>query len=163
MLRTHKYNLNDSKVIDTRISKDGQQIKRRRECLKTGRRFTTVEEILREGLVVTKSDGRREPFSREKILSGLRKACEKRPIQAEQIEILVNDVLDKIDQDYEREVPSHAVGEAIAQRLKEVDHIAYVRFASVYRDFRDIDELDAEIRSLRSLKRVTGEPVDSGQ
>jgi len=142
------YTLSESKVLDTRVSKNGLTIRRRRECLKTGRRFTTVEQIIREGVFVLKRDGRREPFEREKIINGVRKATEKRPIEAEQIEMLINDVMDSLEAEYDTEIPAHVIGDSIMKHLRAIDHIAYVRFASVYKDFRDISELQEDIRSL---------------
>lgn len=150
-MRQPPYTLSESKVLDTRVSKNGLIIRRRRECLNTGRRFTTVEQIVREGVFVIKRDGRREPFEREKILNGIRKATEKRPIEAEQIEMLLNDVMDTLEAQYATEIPAHIIGEAIMNRLREIDQIAYVRFASVYKDFRDISELQEDINTLNSL------------
>ncbi len=141
----------DTKVLDTRIGKGKLSIRRRRECLGCSYRFTTVEEILREGLVVIKRDGRREEFDRAKLLGGLRKACEKRPVQAEQIEMLVAEVLDALDGEFDNEIPTKAIGEQVMSRLKHIDSIAYVRYASVYKDFRDIEEFAKEIRSLKKL------------
>ena len=140
----------DTRVIDSRIAKDGFSIRRRRQCQVCGFRFTTVEELIREGLTVKKRDGRTEEFDRKKILSGLRRACEKRPVQAEQIDMLVNDIVIQLESDYDQEVPSHVIGESVMERLKKIDQIAYVRFASVYKDFRDIDELE---RAITDLKR----------
>lgn len=147
-MRLRPYTLQDSKVLDTRASKNGLIIRRRRECLNTGRRFTTEEQIVREGVIVIKRDGRREPFEREKIINGIRKSTEKRPIEAEQIEMLINDVMDDLEERYETEIPSQVIGEAIMDHLKQIDHIAYVRFASVYKDFRDIDELKEDLKTL---------------
>ncbi len=140
----------EDRVIDSRISKDGATIRRRRECLACGHRFSTTETMLREGLVVIKRDGRREDFDRAKILNGLRKACEKRPIDAEQINMLVEDVIDALEVRFDLEVPSLAIGEAIMERIRRVDPIAYVRFASVYKDFRDIAEFAAEVNRLET-------------
>lgn len=139
----------DTKVLDTRTGRSNRSIRRRRQCLKCGHRFTTVEEILREGLVVIKRDGRREDFDHSKLLSGLRKATEKRPIQAEQIEILMAEITDALERDYDTEIPSQAIGEHIMARLRYIDKIAYVRYASVYKDFRDIDELAKEVNLLK--------------
>ncbi len=142
------YSLQDSKVLDTRMSKNGLIIRRRRECLNTGRRFVTEEQIIREGIIVIKRDGRREPFEREKIINGIRKSTEKRPIEAEQIEMLINDVMDALEERYDTEIPSIVIGEAIMEHLKQIDHIAYVRFASVYKDFRDISDLQEDLKTL---------------
>lgn len=140
----------ETKVIDTRIGKNNLSIRRRRECLACAYRFSTVEEILRDNLQVIKRDGSREPFDRAKMLSGIRKATEKRPIEAEQIEMLIADVLNSIERDYDSEIPSIAIGNLIMERLRSIDQIAYVRFASVYKDFRDISEFAREINELRS-------------
>lgn len=141
----------ETKVLDTRIGKSETSIRRRRECLNCGYRFTTIEEVLRADLQVVKRDGRREDFDRTKILSGLRKAVEKRPIDVMQIEMLVADVLATLEREYDHEIPSQAIGEHIMERLKHLDQIAYVRYASVYKDFRDLSELAEEILSLKTL------------
>ena len=141
----------DSKVLDTRIDKTETSTRRRRECLDCGYRFTTIEEVLRADLQVVKRDGRREDFDRVKLLNGLRKAIEKRPIDAIQIEMLVADVLAKLEKEYDLEIPSKAIGEHIMQRLKHLDQIAYVRYASVYKDFRDLSELAEEVSALKAF------------
>ncbi len=138
----------EDRVIDSRVSKDGASIRRRRECIACGHRYSTTETIVREGLVVIKRDGRREEFDRAKMLNGLRKACEKRPIDIEQLNMLVEDAIDALEAQYDCEVPSLAIGEQVMQRLRRIDPIAYVRFASVYKDFRDINELMADVSSL---------------
>jgi transcriptional repressor NrdR len=142
----------DSRVIDSRIAKDGLSIRRRRECQNCGYRFTTVEEIVREGLNVRKRDGRTESFDKHKIMAGLRRACEKRPVPMEQIDMLVNDVVLDLEARYDQEVPSDMIGEIVMQKLKAVDQIAYVRFASVYRDFRDIGEMEQVIHDLKKME-----------
>ena len=114
-----------------------------------GYRFTTIEEVLRADLQVVKRDGRREDFDRAKILGGLKKAVQKRPIDVMQIEMLIADVLASLEKEYDHEIPSEAVGEHIMQRLKHLDQIAYVRYASVYKDFRDLTELAQEILDLK--------------
>ena len=143
-----RYNLVHSRVLDTRTSKNGLTIKRRRKCDKSGRRFTTIEQIIRVGIFVIKRDGHREAFDREKMTGGIQKATEKRPIQAEQVEMLINDIMDRLEEEYDTDIPSHIIGEEIMDRLKQIDHIAYVRFASVYKDFRDLNELKADLNSL---------------
>jgi transcriptional repressor NrdR len=145
----------DTKVIDTRLGKNNLSVRRRRQCQRAGCacRFTTVEEILREDLYVLKRDGRRVPFDRDKVVAGIRKATEKRGIEAEQIEMLLADLYAELERKYDTEVSSRAIGEMIMKRLKEVDQIAYVRFASVYKDFRDIDELAVEIDALKKPER----------
>lgn len=142
----------DTKVLDTRIAANGLSIRRRRQCLACEYRFNTVEEILPEDILVVKRDGSRESFDRSKIHHGVRKATEKRPIPGEQINQLVSDVVSAIQQRCETEIPSRDIGELIMEHLRRLDHIAYVRFASVYRDFHDIDELQQMITQLRRDK-----------
>lgn len=141
----------ETKVLETRIGKNESSTRRRRECLSCGYRFTTIEEVLRADLQVIKRDGRREDFDRAKMLNGLKKAVEKRPIDVLQIEMLVADVLVALEREYDHEVPSQTIGEHIMQRLKHLDQIAYVRYASVYKDFRDLSELAEEISALKTL------------
>lgn len=138
----------EDKVIDSRISKDGSTIRRRRECLECGYRYSTTEMFVRDGLIVTKRDGRREGFDREKLVRAIRAACHKRPIDAEQIAMLVEDIMDALETQFENEIPSRAIGEAVMQRLRTVDQVAYVRFASVYKEFRDVAEFVDEISTL---------------
>jgi transcriptional repressor NrdR len=138
----------EDKVIDSRISREGNTIRRRRECLECGHRFTTTEGLVRDGLIVTKRDGRREAFSREKLNLAVRAACHKRPVDAEQMSMLVEDVIDVLEAQYESEIPSPAIGDAVMQRLRKIDQVAYVRFASVYKEFRDVNEFVDEISAL---------------
>ena len=138
----------EDKVIDSRISKEGSTIRRRRECLECGHRYSTTEGLVRDGLVVIKRDGRREEFSREKLVHAVRAACHKRPVDAEQITMLIEDVIDMLDAQFENEIPSRAIGDAVMQRLRTVDQVAYVRFASVYKEFRDVAEFMQEISTL---------------
>ena len=138
----------EDKVIDSRISKEGGSIRRRRECLECGNRFTTTELLVREGMVITKRDGRREDFDREKLVRAVRAACHKRPVDNEQIGMLIEDVMDILEAQYDTEIPSHAVGDAVMQRLRKIDEVAYVRFASVYKEFRDVSEFMHEINTL---------------
>ncbi len=138
----------EDKVIDSRISKEGNTIRRRRECLECNHRFTTTEALVRDGLMVRKRDGRREDFDREKLQHAVRAACHKRPIDVEQIAMLIEDVIDALEAQYESEIPSQAIGEAVMQRLRHVDQVAYVRFASVYKEFRDVSEFMSEISAL---------------
>ena len=145
----------DDKVVDSRISKEGNTIRRRRECTECGYRFTTIETLVRDGMVVIKRDGRREDFDREKLVRAVRAACHKRPVDAEQIAMLVDDVLDVLEANYESEIPSPAVGEAVMQRLRKIDQVAYVRFASVYKEFRDVTEFVDEIKGMNK----PGSPV----
>jgi transcriptional repressor NrdR len=143
----------ENKVMDSRVSRDGNAIRRRRECLACGRRFTTYEYIEEILPTVVKKDGRREPFDRNKIRMGIRKACEKRPISMETIESLVMEV-EHFCQDYSgEEIRSSIIGEKIMQVLKELDGVAYVRFASVYRQFRDVNDFLEELKELQDLKK----------
>jgi len=143
----------EDKVIDSRISKEGNTIRRRRECLECGHRFTTTEMLVREGLVVIKRDGRREDFDREKLVRAVRAACHKRPVDAEQITMLVEDVIDILEAQFESEIPSRAVGDAVMERLRRIDQVAYVRFASIYKQFRDVAEFMQEINALDKPKQ----------
>lgn len=136
------------KVVDSRISKDGSSIRRRRECIDCGHRYSTTEQILRENLYVIKRDGRRENFDKVKIVNSLRRACQKRPVDAEQINILVEDMIDQLENEFGMEIPSTAVGDKVLENLKNIDPIAYIRFASVYKDFRNLEEFLDEIGAL---------------
>ena len=136
----------DSKVIDSRDVNDG--IRRRRQCLQCDLRFTTYERLQRASLFVMKKDGRREDFNREKLLRGIRKACEKRPLPSGTVDRLVDDIEAELFQIGRTEIPSAAVGDIVMARLKSLDHIAYIRFASVYREFADITMLKEEVDSL---------------
>ncbi len=136
------------KVVDSRISKDGSSIRRRRECIDCGHRYSTSEQILRENLYVIKRDGRRENFDKVKIVNSLRRACQKRPVDAEQINILVEDMIDQLENEFGMEIPSTAVGDKVLENLKNIDPIAYIRFASVYKDFRNLEEFLDEIGAL---------------
>jgi len=138
----------EDKVVDSRLSAEGNSIRRRRECLKCERRFTTYERIEESPLMVVKKDGRREPFERKKILTGLVKACEKRPISMERLEKLVDRIEFTIQKNYEKEVKSKEIGEMVINMLQELDEIAYVRFASVYRQFKDVGQFMKELKGL---------------
>ena len=142
--------VDNDKVVDSRSSGEGDVVRRRRECLACGRRYTTYERVEDSPLRVVKKDGSRVPFDREKILSGLRKACEKRPVSAEQIEETVRSIEDEINRNYDREVPSSAIGEMVMDRLKKLDSVAYVRFASVYRDFKAPDDFVKAIQGVKN-------------
>jgi transcriptional repressor NrdR len=145
----------DTKVIDSRDSEEG--IRRRRECLACGERFTTFERVQTVGLQVVKKDGRREDFSREKLLLGIRRACEKRPLPVGAIEAVVDDIEATLQAQGKAEVPSSLIGELVMDHLRDLDHIAYIRFASVYRAFADIESLQEELESLSgtSLREAT--------
>jgi transcriptional repressor NrdR len=147
-MRCPKCSALDDKVIDSRSSRDGALIRRRRECLKCGARFTTYEEMHRENLRVKKRDGQYEEFDRRKLLSGIEKACEKRPVSTEQIEALAEKVITELENEFGREVPSKQIGERLMQHLRKLDEVAYVRFASVYRQFRDAEQFIDEIKQL---------------
>jgi len=143
----------EDKVIDSRIGKEGNTIRRRRECLECGYRFTTIENLVRDGIMVIKRDGRREEFDRDKLLHAIRAACHKRPVDLEQIAMLVDDVIDALEAQYEREIPSRAIGEEVMRHLRRIDQVAYVRFASVYKEFRDVSEFMEEINNLGKPKK----------
>ena len=138
----------DNRVIDSRLSQGGEVTRRRRECEGCDRRYTTYERVEQVMPYVVKKDGRREPFDRMKILGGLRRACEKRPVSAEQLESLVDRIERAMVETGEKEVPSSQVGERIMDGLRDLDQVAYVRFASVYRSFKDIHEFMAELSDL---------------
>ncbi|SRR6266404_2783611 len=147
-MRCPKCGCQDDKVIDSRASKEGATIRRRRQCLACGFRFTTYEEIERAGIVVLKHDGRREEFSKEKLLSGIKKACQKRPISPKLIEDLVERIVNEVTDRYEREVPSEFIGKQVMDGLRQIDDVAYVRFASVYRRFQEATDFVLEVRKL---------------
>ena len=138
----------DDKVIDSRAASDGNAVRRRRECSKCGRRFTTYEMVEETSLLVIKKDGRREPFDRKKILCGVQKACEKRPISSEKIEHLVSTIEREINKRFDKEISSKNIGELIMDKLASLDEVAYVRFASVYRQFKDVNQFMVELRDL---------------
>lgn len=149
----------DDKVIDSRLSKDGRSIRRRRECLGCSLRTTTYEEIERAELRVIKRDGRSEPFHREKLLSGMLKACEKRPVTREKLDGLAEAITQELEQGFAKEIPSHVLGSKVMERLHELDEVAYVRYASVYRSFQDIGEFIDEIQMLgKRHKRSSLQP-----
>ncbi|MEO6006315.1 MAG: transcriptional regulator NrdR [Opitutus sp.] len=148
----------EDKVVDSRISKEGSTIRRRRECLECGHRYSTTEGLVRDGISVIKRDGRREEFSREKLLHAVRAACHKRPVDAEQIAMLIEDVIDVLEAQYDSEIPSAAIGDAVMHRMRTVDQVAYVRFASVYKEFRDVGEFVDEISALGKRKPSPSTP-----
>jgi len=143
----------DNKVIDSRLSKDGRTIRRRRECIECGRRFTTYEKLEEVLPMVVKKDGRREPFSREKIIKGIKKACQKRPISITKIEEFVDSLEIHFQELGKKEVDSNEIGERVISNLKGWDEVAYVRFASVYRQFRDINEFMAELEGILKSRK----------
>jgi transcriptional repressor NrdR len=138
----------DNRVIDSRLSRDDNVIRRRRECSRCARRFTTYERIEEILPLVVKKDGRREPFDRKKIMMGIQKACEKRPVSVERIEQVVENLEKRFQESGAKEIPGSAVGEAVMQELHDLDQVAYVRFASVYRSFKDLNEFMAELKEL---------------
>jgi transcriptional repressor NrdR len=142
----------ETKVIDSRLSSDGASIRRRRECLKCEKRFTTYEYIEEVPLMVVKRDNRRQPFDRKKIISGIVKACEKRPVSIERIEEVTTEIEREIQKKYEREINSKAIGEMIMDKLAKLDEVAYVRFASVYRQFRDVNQFMSELKVMLNDK-----------
>jgi transcriptional repressor NrdR len=144
----------EDRVVDSRESREGDTIRRRRECLKCLRRFTSYERIDQIPYMVVKKDGTREPFAREKVLAGVMKACEKRPIPTAKVEALVNSIEKYVQESRERERSTGKIGEMIMRRLKELDKVAYVRFASVYLDFKDVSEFMSELKTLVRTGRV---------
>jgi transcriptional repressor NrdR len=147
-MRCPKCGSQDDKVIDSRSSGDGVQIRRRRECLGCGTRFTTYEEIHRENLRIQKRDGRYEGFNRAKLVAGIEKACEKRPVSDDQIQLLADSVVSELEGEFGRDLPSQELGQRVMQRLRELDPVAYVRFVSVYRQFDDVDQFIKEVKRL---------------
>ena len=143
----------EDKVVDSRTSSDGNSIRRRRECLSCEKRYTTYEKIEEQALMIVKKDGRREPFDRHKLLGGLVKACEKRPISMDQLETVADEIERDVSRSFEREVPSFQLGERIMGRLRELDTVAYVRFASVYREFKDAESFMHELNELLTKKK----------
>ncbi|MCI0354859.1 MAG: transcriptional regulator NrdR [Acidobacteria bacterium] len=142
----------NDKVVDSRESKEGESIRRRRECLKCEKRFTTYERIDEIPYMVVKKDGRREKFDRQKVLAGLLRACEKRPVAIGRLEQIVNDAEAYVIDSPERERRTSEIGEVIMQRVRRLDKVAYVRFASVYLDFKDVKEFMAELKDLLKTK-----------
>jgi len=143
----------ESRVVDTREVGDG--IRRRRECLACRQRFTTYEQVARVNLLVIKRDGRREPFDRQKLYEGIRRACAKRPVSAERIEQVVSEIETSLYNLGQAEVSSRTIGEMVMERLREIDDVAYVRFASVYRSFADIQTLKREVDQIVEQRRET--------
>lgn len=151
-MRCLKCGCHEDKVIDSRSSREGSTIRRRRECLGCGHRFTTYEEIQHEGIMVIKRDGRRESFSREKLLSSVHKACQKLPISPDDIEILAAQITGTVSEKYDTEVPYKDIGEYVMNGLRELDKVAYVRYASIYRRFEEITDFVQELQKLEQRK-----------
>jgi len=142
------------KVVDSRATQEESAIRRRRECLKCGKRFTTYEYVEEVSLLVIKKDGRRQPFDRKKVLSGVIRACEKRPISMEKMEDIVIQVERSLQKKSDREIPSSRIGEMVMEKLKEIDDVAYVRFASVYRQFKDVGQFMLELKDILSKEKA---------
>ena len=153
----------ENRVVDTRTSRGGRAVRRRRECLECGERFTTYEYVEARTLQVLKRDGSSEEFDREKLARGLRIAGAKRPISASEIEILVDEIQDELSRQAGVEVPSSTIGEMVMERLKPLDRVAYVRFASVYRNFQDIDEFQHFVDELNARQRREAEAREQAE
>lgn len=138
----------EDKVIDSRAARNGSLIRRRRMCLRCGHRFTTYEEVIKTRLRVVKKDGRHEDMDRNKLINGIKRACEKRPISTEDIEKLVDSIVEELESEYETEIPSDAIGAKVMSRLEKLDEVAFVRFASVYRRFKDVNQFLGAIKGL---------------
>jgi transcriptional repressor NrdR len=151
---------NNDKVIDSRTSGEAYVIRRRRECLECGKRFTTYERVEETPLRVVKKDGSRVPFDRAKILTGMLKACEKRPVSVDRIEEVVNRIESQLNEMFDKEVASKFIGQIVMRELRELDQVAYVRFASVYREFKDINQFLEELKPLleKGERRDGGSP-----
>ena len=143
----------EDKVVDSRESKEGEVIRRRRECLSCGKRFTSYERIEQIPNLVVKKDGRRERFDRDKILAGLLRACEKRPVPVKTLETIADRVEAMVQESPDREVPAAEIGEFLMERLRELDKVAFVRFASVYREFKDVDQFMSALKGLLETAR----------
>ena len=152
-MKCPKCGFSEDKVVDSRTTKEGEAIRRRRECLQCSNRFTTYEYIERAPLIVVKKDGRREQYNRDKLLTGLIRACEKRPVPAKRLDEVVERIETQMHESEEREIAAADIGEAIMRALQDLDQVAYVRFASVYRKFEDIDAFMDELKHL--LQRRT--------
>src|SRR6202161_1263935 len=151
-----------NRVIDSRLSNDGMMIRRRRACSACKRRFTTYERVGEAAPMVVKKDGRREPFDRAKIIAGLKRACEKRPVSMETIDQIANRIEPTMGEQSDREVASNSIGAAVMNELHKIDQVAYVRFASVYRSFKDIDEFMHELEDLINQRKQTPAPRAAG-
>ena len=147
-------NYKETKVIDSRLSGEGNSVRRRRECLKCQHRFTTYEFVEQVPLMVIKRDGRRQPFDRKRIIAGLLKACEKRPVSIDTIEDLVNEVERYVQKNFDREVHTQDIGEIMMEKLARLDEVAYVRFASVYRQFRDVNQFMQELKGMLDKEKI---------
>ena len=155
IMRCTKCGCQEDKVIDSRTSREGATIRRRRECLSCNHRFTTYETIEQEALTVVKRDDRREPFSKDKLLTSVRVACQKRPVSQKQVEDLVEGIMEDVGNKFDQEVPSMALGERVMAMLRKLDGVAFVRYASVYRRFEEAADFVDEV------KKLEGKPNDS--
>ncbi|MGI5867912.1 MAG: transcriptional regulator NrdR [Kiritimatiellia bacterium] len=153
----------DDKVLESRSVRGGVAIRRRRVCLECGHRFTTYEEVLRDSLMVRKQDGRLEEFSRQKLLNGITRACQKRPVSLQKIEWTVDRIIEQIENDFDLEVPSSDIGERVMRCLAELDQVAYVRFASVYRRFEDVDQFVNEVKRMNDPASPAAAETTSGE
>lgn len=153
----------EDKVVDSRTTKDGEAIRRRRECLRCSKRYTTYEYIEKAPLMVVKKDGRRELYNREKLLTGLLKACEKRPVSRDQLEKLIDEVESSTFGRFKNEITSKELGKEVMERLQAIDEVAYVRFASVYRQFKDISQFMGELKNLLDKSPRAGEKEEGDQ
>jgi transcriptional repressor NrdR len=151
-MRCPKCGCQEDKVIDSRASREGATIRRRRECTRCTHRFTTYEEVEHQGLMVLKRDGRREEFSREKLLAGLKKACQKRPVSLKAMDDMVDHIVAVVTEKFESEVPGEFIGKLVMDGLRELDEVAYVRFASVYRRFQEATDFVFEVQKLEAAK-----------
>jgi transcriptional repressor NrdR len=151
-MRCPKCGCQEDKVVDSRASREGATIRRRRECAKCGHRFTTYEELEHQGLMVLKRDGRHEEFSRDKLLAGIKKACQKRPVTPQAMEGLADHIVAAVTAKFESEVPADFMGRMIMEGLREIDEVAYVRFASVYRRFQEATDFVHEVKKLEAAK-----------
>lgn len=152
-MRCPKCGGQEDRVIDSRASKEGATIRRRRECTGCTHRYTTYEQVEYELLTVMKRDGRREPFSREKLVAGMRRACQKRPVSEQDVADAVERIVEAVGANYEREVPSKAIGERVMEELRALDPVAYIRFASIYREFAEVSDFVDEARRLEAQPR----------
>jgi len=161
-MRCPKCGCQEDKVIDSRASKEGATIRRRRECLSCTYRFTTYEEIEHEQLMVVKRDGRREPLTKEKLLLSMKRSCQKRPVSEQDLVDAAEKILNEISDSHEREVSAAFIGECVMRELRSLDQVAYVRFASIYRNFEEATEFVSEVNRLAALPRTDKRQLDLG-
>lgn len=146
----------DDKVLESRAARGGAAIRRRRVCSRCGHRFTTYEEVLRDSLMVAKRDGRLEEFSRAKLANGIQRSCLKRPISMRKIDWVIDRIVEDLESRYEMEIPAQAIGDAVMAELLKLDEVAYVRYASIYRHFENLEQFVTEVRALRERDRAAG-------